>query len=141
MYQSILENLEGELWELVDQMNDIPESIGREARYLHLPDRTVEVPLDATAPQIMAAMQDPVETKKMVKSLHAQGLSEKLKKLKHDVEHDAGKLAARVDAVSNRKDAAFSKGHQYLDATEANIGEVEQFVKDLEEAVGNGGPE
>ncbi len=141
MYQAILENLEGELWELVDEMNDIPESIGREARYLHLPDRTVEVPLDATAPQIMAAMQDPNETRKMAKTLNLQGLSGKLTKLKHDVEYDAGKLAARIDSVSTRKDAAFSKGHQYLDATEANIGEVEQFVTELEEAVGNGAPE
>ena len=68
MYRAILENIEGELWELVDQMNDIPESIGREAKYLHLPDRTVEVPLDATAPQIRAAMQDPNETRKMAKT-------------------------------------------------------------------------
>jgi hypothetical protein len=141
VYQAILENLEGELWELVDEMNDIPESIGHDKRYLHLPDRTIEVALDATAPEIRAALQDPNETKKMVKSLHAQGLSEKLKKLKHDVEHDAGKLAARIDNVSTRKDAAFSKGHQFLDGVDTNIGEVEQFVTELEAAIGNGAPE
>jgi hypothetical protein len=75
----------------------------------------------------------------MAKSLNMQGLSGKLTKLKHDVEFDAGKLAARIDSVTSRKDAAFSKGHQYLDATESHVGEVEQFVTELEAATGGNG--
>lgn len=48
MYQSILESIEGELWELIDEMNEKPlsESIGRTSRFLHYADRTVEVPLN-----------------------------------------------------------------------------------------------
>ena len=48
MYQSILESIEGELWELIDEMNDQPHSvsIGHESKFLHYADRTVEVPLN-----------------------------------------------------------------------------------------------
>lgn len=76
----------------------------------------------------------------MGKSLNMQGLAGKFSKLKHDVEHDATKMSDRIDSVSSRKDVAFSKGHQFLDATEAHIGEVEQFVTEIEAAT-NGAPE
>jgi hypothetical protein len=94
----------------------------------------------ATDEQIGAEIAKLRQEKPMVKSLNMQGLAGKFSKLKHDVEHDAAKMADRIDSVSTRKDAAFSKGHQYLDTTESHIGEVEQFVTDLE-AVTNGAPE
>ena len=78
--------------------------------------------------------------KPMAKTLNMQGLAGKFARLKHDVEHDAAKLAERIDSVAGRKDAAFSKGHGFLDTTETHIGEVEQFVTELEAAT-NGGPE
>ena len=104
--------------------------------------RRKEEKLKEQAAEILSQIDtSPNETRKMAKTLNLQSVAGKLSKLKHDTEFDAGKLAARIDNVSTRKDAAFSKGHQYLDATEANIGEVEQFVSDLEQAIGNGAPE
>ena len=76
----------------------------------------------------------PIGEKPMANSLKAQGLPGKLAKFMHGVEFDAGKLSDRIDGLETRKGAAFSKAAERLDATEANIGEVEQFVTDLEKA-------
>ena len=70
----------------------------------------------------------------MANSLKAQGLPGKLAKFMHGVEFDAGKLSDRIDGLEARKGAAFSKASERLDVTETNIGEVEQFVTDLEKA-------
>jgi hypothetical protein len=72
--------------------------------------------------------------KPVANSLKAQGLPGKLAKFMHGVEFDASKLSDRIDGLETRKGAAFSRAAERLDATEANIGEVEQFVKDLEAA-------
>jgi hypothetical protein len=70
----------------------------------------------------------------MANSLKAQGLPGKLAKFMHGVEFDAGKLSDRIDGLETRKGVAFSRAAERLDATETNIGEVEQFVRDLEKA-------
>jgi hypothetical protein len=97
----------------------------------------------ATDEQIGAEITNIRQTEEKPKSimanpLKAQGLPGKLAKFMHGVEFDAGKLSERIDGLETRKGAAFSKAGERLDATEANIGEVEQFVKDLEAAT-NGG--
>jgi hypothetical protein len=75
-----------------------------------------------------------VGEKPMANSLKAQGLPGKLARFMHGVEFDAGKLSDRIDGLEARKGAAFSKAGERLDVTETNIGEVEQFVTDLEKA-------
>ena len=120
-----------------------PDLTVRQADYfqiINLEGHEITISAFATDDQIAAEIAKirQVQPQPMAKSLNLQGLPGKLAKLKHDLEYDAGKLSDRIDAVGNRKDAAFSKSHGFLDATEGNIGEVEQFVKDLEAAT-NGG--
>lgn len=93
----------------------------------------------ATDEQIAAELAKVRQEKPMANSLKAQGLPGKLAKFMHGVEFDASKLSDRIDGLETRKGAAFSKAGERLDATEANIGEVEQFVKDLEAATNGGG--
>ncbi len=90
------------------------------------------------AAEIARIRQTTEKPKPMANSLKAQGLPGKLAKFMHGVEFDASKLSDRIDGLETRKGAAFSKAGERLDATETNIGEVEQFVKDLEAAT-NGG--
>src|SRR5262245_44905137 len=82
----------------------------------HLGDKSVEVSPIASNEEIRQALVNPTvptaNTKVTVKPMSGsalQGFGQKLSKLKHDAEFDAGKLAARVDSLSARKDAAIAK--------------------------------
>lgn len=119
MYQAILENLEGELWELVDQMNEKPlsESVGRTSKFLHYADRTVEVPLN----------QFKTEKPKM------PTIAEQLK-------------AARAK-LAEARDGATNAIAQSDDASRVVLGEVNKVLKEAEDLraevaeLTNGGPE
>lgn len=69
-----------------------------------------------------------------------QALPKALGMLRHSIEHDADKLYDRISQVEERKTRAFTRSHGILDVTEKGIGEVEQFVEELEKATNAGPP-
>lgn len=67
-----------------------------------------------------------------------QGLAKAMKMLESDLEHGAGKLLEKVEAVGARGKAAIAKGHDKIDSKASIVGEIESYVAELEGA--NGGP-
>jgi ABC-type transporter Mla subunit MlaD len=135
VYQSILENLEGELWELVDEMNDIPESIGHEKKYLHLADRTVEVPLNATADEIRAALQDTGKPKMAVTG--AKFLADLIRTRQAQVKEQLAQAGNELNAVMDDMEATANEATN-------QVKEAKAEVADLKAALGlnsNGAPE
>ncbi len=109
---------------------------------LTLGDKVLQVGPMASNDEIRAALRNPTvptQNTKVTMASPLQGFGQKLSKLKHDTEFDATKLAARVDALAARKDAAMAKSTKYLDGHEQDIVDIEKFVTEVEQAT-NGGP-
>lgn len=140
MYQAILENIEGELWELVDEMNDLPGvlsmSIGHTKRFLHLADRTVEVPLTATADEIRAALQD--KTTMSITGLQSGAFQAKLAEMKQKIAEAQNQGLAKVEAAQSQAAAKVSAA---IDGVVAKVDkEVEDALQEFAQFT-NGGPE
>lgn len=67
-----------------------------------------------------------------------RGVRASMDKLRHALEHDADKLASRIEAADARRVATFEASHSAVAAVERDLKEVEEFVSDLEKS--NGGP-
>ena len=67
-----------------------------------------------------------------------KGIAGAMAKLQHGLDDRADKLLARIESADQRSDAAFKKAHGTLDAAEAAVADVEEFVAGLEGS--NGGP-
>lgn len=67
-----------------------------------------------------------------------RGVRASMDKLRHALEHDADKLATRVEAADARRVAAFDASHGVIATVERDLKEVEEFVSELEKS--NGGP-
>lgn len=68
-----------------------------------------------------------------------QGIASKMKLLQHNVETDAEKLSAEIDAAEARRQAVMPKASAAVASTQAQLGEVDEFIASVE-AVTNGGP-
>lgn len=68
-----------------------------------------------------------------------QGIASKMKLLQHNVEIDAEKLSNEIDAAEARRQAVMPKASATVAATQAQLGDVEEFISSIE-AVTNGGP-
>ncbi len=153
VYDTNRETPEMSVYELKEALKDITgidtltiQSASNGNQVLTIGDRTLEVSPAASHDEIRLALQNPVirtentkltEKPKMVSKL--QGVASRLAQLKHDSEFDAEKLLTRVDGVFTRKDAAFAKSHKFLDGHEKDLGDVEGFISEIEQAT-NGAP-
>jgi hypothetical protein len=66
------------------------------------------------------------------------GLTSAMAKLRHTVETEADKLAARIEGANTHSAAAFQKAHVVIDGTERDVSEIEAFIASLEGS--NGAP-
>lgn len=69
-----------------------------------------------------------------------QGIASKMKLLQHNVEIDAEKLSGEIDAADARRQTVMPKASAAVASTQAQLGEVQEFVDSIE-AVTNGAPE
>ncbi len=67
-----------------------------------------------------------------------RGIRASLDKVRHALESDADKLAARLENVDARRKAVFEATNGAVDSVERDIKEVEELITDMER--GNGAP-
>jgi ABC-type transporter Mla subunit MlaD len=120
-----------------DYRMDIPgvlsTSIGHTKRFLHLADRTVEVPLTATADEIRAALQD-TTTMSITGAANLAGT----------IKDRINAAKAKVAQVSANTDSALAKLNDAADTGDKIAKQIEAEAEDLLAQIGqfsNGGPE
>ena len=67
-----------------------------------------------------------------------RGVRASMDKLRHSLNADAEKLAARIEEADAKRVAVFDASHGAVAAVERDLKEVEDFVSELEKT--NGGP-
>lgn len=67
-----------------------------------------------------------------------RGVAEKLKKLQHHLDHEAGKLDARIDQTMARSHGVFEKSHKTVAQSHEHLDGIDDFLTDLEKS--NAGP-
>ncbi len=67
-----------------------------------------------------------------------RGVRASMDKLRHALDRDAEKLAARIDAADVKREVVFEASHGIVASVERDLKDVEDFVSDLENS--NGGP-
>lgn len=67
-----------------------------------------------------------------------RGVRSSLDKLKHALEADADKLAARIEGADVRRASVFEASHGAVATVERDLKDVEELLNDLEKS--NGGP-
>lgn len=63
-----------------------------------------------------------------------KGVAERLAKLQHNLDHDAGKLMARIDAADTKRETVFAKSNATVDAAHGQLDDIDSFVEELDRA-------
>lgn len=67
-----------------------------------------------------------------------RGIGERLKKLQHHLDDQAGKLDEKITATEERSVGVFANAHKNLDAAHKNLADVDHLLDDIERS--NQGP-
>ncbi len=67
-----------------------------------------------------------------------RGVRASMDKLRHALETDADKLAARIEAADGKRSSVFEGSNKALAVVERDLKEVEDYIDELEKS--NGGP-
>lgn len=67
-----------------------------------------------------------------------RGVRASMDKLRHALEADADRLAARIETADAKRVAVFDASHGVLSGVERDLKEVEDFIDEMEKT--NGGP-
>jgi hypothetical protein len=65
-----------------------------------------------------------------------RGVRASLDKLRHAVDHDADKLAARIESADAKRASVFEASHGAVAGVERDLREVEELLSDLEKSNG-----
>lgn len=61
-----------------------------------------------------------------------RGLGERMKKLQHNLDHEAEKLDARITATEARGTDVFAKTHKSIDGAHVNLDEIAEVLDAIE---------
>src|ERR1700730_14249265 len=84
--------------------------------------------MDANTAPAKAAEDPPTKAR----SMKLQGLAAKMALLRHNLEAEADKLGSRVDGAATKSTETFAKSHKFLDATDKDLADVENFIAELD---------
>jgi hypothetical protein len=68
-------------------------------------------------------------------------VAERIAATKDHLDKEADKLAARLDKIDAQAPAAFDRGHRFLDAQEADVGRIEDRLRQLSNLPLEGSPD